>query len=69
MKQGKSRLTIVAVVIWLVALSVSIAIAPTPTEASSQTQGVGWMTYAPNHPSGCVPLAFDCYVIWVYPDD
>jgi hypothetical protein len=27
-----------------------------------------YMTYAPNHPNYCVPLAYDCYVIIVYPD-
>jgi hypothetical protein len=31
-------------------------------------QKVGWMVYTPNHPNGCAPLPFDCYVIWVYPD-
>jgi hypothetical protein len=69
MKQRRGRLTIVVVMIWMVALGVSIAIAPTPSEATSETQAVGWMVYTPNHPNGCSPLPFDCYVIWVFPDD
>ena len=24
-----------------------------------------WMVYTPNHPNGCAPMPFDCYVIRV----
>ena len=39
-----------------------------PTLAQAETQGNLWMVYTPNHPHGCAPLPFDCYVIWVWPD-
>ena len=28
---------------------------------------MGWHVYTPNHPNGCAPLPYDCYVVWVYP--
>ncbi|MCU0304498.1 MAG: hypothetical protein MUC56_10625 [Thermoanaerobaculales bacterium] len=66
MRTKRRRFTIVAVAIWALALVGAGLIAPAPAEASVQKQG--WMVYTPNHPSGCAPLPYDCYVIWIYPD-
>jgi len=60
-------MTVVVVAIWVLAMVVPALLTPTPSEAS--VKAAGWMTYAPNHPNGCAPLPYDCYVIWVYPDD
>ncbi len=66
MKLRRSRLTVVAVAIWLIALAVTITVAPTPVDAAVQQWG--YQVYTPNHPNGCAPLPYDCYVIYVYPD-
>ena len=63
MRLNRHRWTAVVVVVWALALVLSTVIAPAPAEA--EVHGVGWMTYSPNHPNGCVPLPYDCYVIWV----
>ena len=60
------RLSLFVVAVWVLALGLTTVFAPVPVDAA--VQKVGWMTYAPNHPGSCVPLAFDCYVLWVYPD-
>jgi hypothetical protein len=63
----KKRLwTAVVAVVWCLALVVTVVVAPTP--ANAEIQNVGWMVYTPNHPNGCAPLPFDCYVVFVYPD-
>jgi hypothetical protein len=62
----RRRFTVVAVAIWALALVAAGLVAPIPAEA--KTFEVGWMTYAPGHPNGCVPLPWDCYVVKVYPD-
>ena len=66
--RSKRRLwTIVAVAVWMVALILTSA--PAPVEAEAGGGGVvklGWMVYTPNHPNGCAPLPYDCYVVWVY---
>ena len=41
--------------------------APSLAEAEG-TVGNLWMVYTPNHPSGCAPLPYDCFVIWVWPE-
>jgi hypothetical protein len=68
---GKSsrrrRVTLLVVAIWALALVGPALLAPSPADAGIGGTGNGWMTYAPNHPNGCVPLPYDCYVIWVYP--
>ena len=38
-----------------------------PTVAEAEVHMIGWMVYTPNHPNGCAPLPYDCYVVWVYP--
>jgi len=58
--------TAVVAVVWGLALVVTAVIAPTPAEADIGS--FNWMVYTPNHPNGCAPLPFDCYVIYVYPD-
>jgi len=54
----------------VLAVMVLGALAPAllvPSLAEADVQKVGWMVYTPNHPNGCAPLPYDCYVIWVYP--
>jgi hypothetical protein len=41
--------------------------APSLAEAEG-TAGNLWMVYTPNHPKGCAPLPYDCFVIWVWPE-
>lgn len=66
MRSNRRRWTVVAVVVWVVALALTSIIAPTPAQAA--VEKMGWMTYAPNHPNSCVPLPWDCYVIVAIPD-
>ena len=66
MRMKHHRWTLLAIAIWVLALGLTTVFAPVPADAS--VQKVGWMVYTPNHPGGCAPMAFDCYVIWVYPD-
>lgn len=67
MRLKPHRWTIFAVTVWILVLGLTTVLAPAPADA--KIEKVGWMTYAPNHPNGCVPLAFDCYVIYAIPDD
>ena len=56
--------------ILVLAVMVLGALAPAllaPSLAEAEVHKVGWMVYTPNHPNGCAPLPFDCYVIWVFP--
>jgi hypothetical protein len=63
----KKRLwTVVVAVVWGLALVLTFVIPSTPLNAETPT--IGWGVYTPNHPSGCAPLPYDCYVIWIYPD-
>ena len=39
-----------------------------PSLAEAEGINYGWMIFADNHPNGCVPLPYDCYVIFVWPD-
>ena len=39
-----------------------------PSLAEAEVHQIGWMVYTPNHPNGCAPLPYDCYVVFVYPD-
>lgn len=69
MKWNRHRWTVFAVTLWIVALAVTSALVSTPAEAKTpETYGAGWMVYTPNHPNGCAPLPYDCYVLMVYPD-
>ena len=67
MKLRQRRWTVCVLAIWVAALGLVTVVAPTPVDA--KVSEIGWMTYAPNHPGGCVPLPWDCYVVWVYPPD
>lgn len=69
MKLNRHRWTVVVVAVWVLALVFTPVLVPTPAEAKTPTYGAGWMTFSPNHPNGCVPLQYDCYVLMVYPDD
>ena len=66
MRMRHRRLTLVVVAVWVLALGLTTVLAPTPADA--RTDQIGWMVYSPNHPAGCSPLPYDCYVVWVYPD-
>lgn len=66
MKLNRRRWTVFAVAVWVLALGLTTVLAPTPVDA--KVTHSGWMVYAPNHPNGCAPMPFDCYVIWVVPD-
>ena len=63
----RHRWTVFAVAVWVLALILSPALAPTPAEA--RVQNIGWMTYSVNHPEACVPVPYDCYVIWIFGED
>jgi hypothetical protein len=39
-----------------------------PSLAEAEVHNVGWMVYTANHPNGCAPLPYDCYVIFVWPE-
>ncbi len=66
MKPNRRRWTIFAIAVWVLALGLTTVFAPVTAEA--KLKPMGWMAYSPNHPNGCVPLPYDCYVVWVYPD-
>ena len=66
MKPKQRRWTVFVIAAWIVALGVVSFLAPAPAEA--KVQEIGWMVYTPNHPAGCAPLAYDCYVVWFWPD-
>lgn len=66
MKPKQRRWTFLVIGAWVLALGLTMVFAPAPVEAS--VQNIGWMIYTPNHPAGCAPLPYDCYVIWVAPD-
>jgi hypothetical protein len=68
MKRNRHRWTIIVVSVWVLALVFTSALVPTPAEAKTSTYGAGWMVYTPNHPNGCAPMPYDCYVLMVYPD-
>jgi len=62
MKLNRNRWTIAVVAVWALALVLTTFLAPAPAQA--EVSGIrGWMTYAPNHPNGCVPLPYDCYFL------
>jgi hypothetical protein len=67
MKVSRHRWTVFAVAVWVLALALTTVLAPVPTEAKVDSWDVGWMVYTPNHPNGCAPLPYDCYVVWVWP--
>ena len=66
MRLKHHRCTVFVIVVWVLALGLTTVLAPAPADA--KVSNVGWMVYTPNHPNGCAPLPFDCYVIWVFPD-
>ena len=36
-----------------------------PFQAEASRTDLGWFVYTPNHPNGCAPLPWDCYVIQI----
>jgi hypothetical protein len=63
---SKRKLGFVVLAIMIVGALVPALLAPRLAEA--EVYQMGWMVYTPNHPAGCAPLPYDCWVIWVYPD-
>jgi hypothetical protein len=61
---SKRTLGILGLVIMVVGALVPALLVPSHAEAGHEGT---WMVYTPNHPGGCAPLPYDCYVIWVYP--
>lgn len=66
MRLKHHRLTVFVVVVWVLVLGLTTVFAPVPADAA--VQKIGWKVYTPNHPGGCAPLPYDCYVLYVYPD-
>jgi heme/copper-type cytochrome/quinol oxidase subunit 1 len=64
MKSNRHRWTVFAIAVWVLALGLTTVLAPATTEA--EVYKIGWMVYTPNHPNGCAPLPFDCYVLQVW---
>lgn len=67
MRLNRHRWTILVVAVWIVALALTTVMAPAPAEA--EVYDIGWMIYTPNHPNSCAPLPYDCYAIFVVPDE
>jgi hypothetical protein len=63
---SKRTLGILGLVIMVVGALVPALLVPSQAEAGRSGEWA-WMVYTPNHPSGCAPIPYDCYVIWVYP--
>jgi hypothetical protein len=63
---SKRRLGFLVIGLMIVGALVPALLAPQLAEAKAYN--MGYMVYTPNHPNGCAPLPYDCYVIWVYPD-
>ena len=57
---------LLAIAVMIVGAMVPALLAPGVAEAADVYQ-MGWMVFTPNHPNGCAPLPYDCYVVWVYP--
>jgi hypothetical protein len=64
---AKRKLGFAVVLLMIVGAIVPALLAPSLAEAKADVYQMGWMVYTPNHPNGCAPLPYDCYVIWVYP--
>jgi len=65
MRMRHHRWTVFAVAVWVLALVLTTVLAPVPSEAKVESGAYGWMVYTPNHPNGCAPIPYDCYVIFV----
>jgi hypothetical protein len=63
---SKRKLGFIVIALMVVGAVVPALLAPDIAEAADVYQ-MGWMVYTPNHPNGCAPLPYDCYVVWVYP--
>lgn len=59
----KRRLGFLVLAVMVVSALVPALLAPSQAEASRTD--LGWFVYTPNHPNGCAPLPWDCYVIQI----
>ena len=70
MRLNRHRWTVFAIAVWVLALGLTTVLAPAPSEAKSVEEwGMAIMVYTPNHPNGCAPLPYDCFVVIVNPSD
>ena len=59
----KRRLGILVLVVTVLSALVPAMLAPSQADAM---MSLGWFVYTPNHPSGCAPMPWDCYVVQVF---
>lgn len=64
---SKRKIGLLVLAVMVVGALLPAVLAPVLVEASD-TYHIGWMVYTPNHPNGCAPLPYDCYVVFVYPE-
>jgi hypothetical protein len=63
---SKKKLGILVLAVMVLGALAPALLIPDVAEADHPGGGT-WMVYTPNHPNGCAPYPFDCYVIFVYP--
>jgi len=54
-----------AVILAVMVLAAVVPALMAPSQAEAMPIRGTWMVYTPNHPSGCAPMPWDCYVIYV----
>jgi len=64
---SKRSLGFLVLAVMVIGALVPALLAPNVAEAEPHEQG--WMVYTPNHPNGCAPLPYDCFVIWIFPSN
>ncbi len=50
----------------VMALAAVVPAMMAPSQAEAMPIRGTWMVYTPNHPAGCAPMPWDCFVIDVY---
>ena len=58
----KRRLGILVLVAAMLSALVPAMLTPSQADAAMT---LGWFVYTPNHPGGCAPMPWDCYVVQV----
>ena len=61
---SRRKLGFLVLAVMVLGAIVPALLAPSEAEAGRRTGT--WMVYTPNHPIGCAPLPYDCYVINIY---
>jgi hypothetical protein len=63
----KRRLGVLVLVAAVLSTMVPTMLAPVPAQAAGgEPIELGWFVYTPNHPNGCAPLPWDCFVVQIY---